>query len=139
MILGRDLQFSGMAHNEVDGRGEVFARHLRTARPVLDGKGVVTRFTQGNGERKSLVDCPDIRPAAARTDNGERPSRLPAEEKQSRIVLVRVRTLFRLGIDVVKEAVAVVHVVNHPVDGLHGRPARHVVVIGQHPRDVSKR
>ena len=81
------LQLSGMAQDEVDGRGEVFARHLRTAGPVLDGKGVVTHFAQGDSQRKSLVYRPDIRPAAARADDGERPPRFAAEEEQSCIVL----------------------------------------------------
>ena len=128
-----------MPHDEVDGLGEVFARHLRTARPVLDGKGVVAHPAQCDGERKSLVDRPDIRPTAARTDDGERPSRFSPEEEQSRVVLARIRPLLRFGVDVVEQSVAVVYIVDHPVDGLHSSFARYVVVIRQHVRHVPKR
>lgn len=81
------------------------------------------------GERKSFVDRPDIRPAAARADDGERPPRFAPEKEKAGIVLARIHTLFRIGIDVVKKPVAVMDIIDHSVDGLHGPLARHVVVI----------
>ena len=82
------------------------------------------------------MDSSDIRPAAARTDDGKRSSRFSTEEEQSRIVLTRIRLLLRIGIDIVKESVAVLHIVDHRIDGLHSPFARYVVVVGQHARNV---
>ena len=128
-----------MPHDEVDGLGEVFARHLRTARPILDGKGVVAHPAQCDGERKSLVDRPDIRPTAARTDDGERPSRFSPEEEQSRVVLARIRPLLRFGVDVVEQSVTIVYIVYHRIDGLHSPLARHIVVVRQQACHIRKR
>ena len=118
-----------MPHNEVDGLREVFARYLRTARPILDGKGVITHLAQCDGKRKSLVDSTDIGKTTAGANDGKRFARLSTKEKQSRIILACIRPLVFIGIDVVKEAVPILNIIDHRVDGFHGTLSRHIVVV----------
>ena len=125
-----------MTHDEVNGLCKIFAGCLGTTCTVLDRESVVTHFTQCDGQRESLMDGPDI--GKATSDNGKRTARLSPEKEQSRIVLARIRLLVGIGVDVVEESVARMHMVDHRVDGLHGLFTCHVVMIGQQTCHVGK-
>ena len=128
-----------MAHDEVDGLRKVFARHLCAPCPVLDGKGIVAHFAQCDGKRKPLMDSPDVGESTTGTDNGERSARLATEKEQPCIVLASISLLVRFGIDVIKEAVAFIHIVNHRVDGFHGSLACHIIVVRKQVCYIRKR
>ncbi len=70
---------------------------------------------------------------------GERPPRFAPEKEKAGIVLARIGPFLGIGIDVVEDTIAVVHIIDHPVDGLHGPFARYVIMEGQHARDIPKR
>ena len=90
-----------------------------------------------NGNPSWIAPTYDQPPPGQTTANGRPGS--PRKKEKAGIVLARIGPFLGIGIDVVEDTIAVVHIIDHPVDGLHGPFARYVIMEGQHARDIPKR
>ena len=124
------LQLPGVGKDPGDGAGQVLAGGLR-AGAVDQGKGVVAALGELQRVGEAVLHGPDVGKAAARVADGKGRARLPFEEEQAGVRLVRVLRLLRLGIDVVEHRLARLGALPEGVDDLHRLLRVDVVVPGQ--------